>query len=60
MLLGRLRRELAQVNGGRDRWSVVLSAGVSTFEPAEPQTLEQLLAVADGGMYESKCARCAG
>ena len=60
VLLGRLRRELARVNAGRDCWPVALSVGVSSFEPAEPRTLEQLLAIADGGMYESKCAGRAG
>ena len=60
VLLGRLRRELARVNRARDRWAVELSVGVSMFEPSMPRTLEQLLVVADGVMYEGRSARRVG
>ena len=53
----RLADRLAETNRGPDRpYELSFSTGVAMFDPEAPSTLDELMAQADGKMYESKHA----
>ena len=56
--LGRLQDAADEANEQEGRPFILsMSAGVAMFDPQEPRTLDQLLAVADEKMYEHKRAK---
>jgi GGDEF domain-containing protein len=58
VLLARLDRQLNEHNDAADRqFSLSISRGVARFEPDAPKSLQQLLEMADGRLYEAKRAR---
>ncbi|KAK0637760.1 putative diguanylate cyclase YegE [Lasiodiplodia hormozganensis] len=64
-LLGRLRAGVEEANGrnnggGERKYKLELSLGLTSFDPARPETLDGLLDRADALMYEHKRARKRG
>jgi diguanylate cyclase (GGDEF)-like protein len=53
--LSRLQKGIDQANAGDQRpFTLSISAGVAVFDPKEPRSLDELLAIADNRMYEQK------
>jgi GGDEF domain-containing protein len=44
-------------NDAKRPYRLSFSMGAAVYSPAQPQTLEDLVAQADAAMYENKCAR---
>jgi diguanylate cyclase (GGDEF)-like protein/PAS domain S-box-containing protein len=58
IITGRLQRNIDLYNAKKDRRSrLSMSLGVAYFEPAQPCSVDELLARADAAMYENKRTR---
>jgi diguanylate cyclase (GGDEF)-like protein len=58
-ILRRLKASLDLESAGERRYPLSLSVGVARFDPRNPNTLDELLHVADRAMYQAKRARAA-
>ncbi len=60
-IVQRLQEKAAEVNAKPDRrFQLAFSVGVTSYNPREPEMVEEVLARADSLMYEQKRARRAG
>ena len=58
-ILRRLKASLDLESSGERRYRLSISVGVARFDPRNPNTLDELLHVADRAMYQAKRARAA-
>jgi diguanylate cyclase (GGDEF)-like protein len=59
--LARLQELVAKTNAQEGRpFSLSFSAGLAMFDPEQPSTLDEIMALADSRMYEVKRAKAAG
>jgi diguanylate cyclase (GGDEF)-like protein len=56
-IAARVKEAIAEYNGSTSPFRLSLSLGTSVFDPAEPATLEKLIADADARMYDDKKMR---
>jgi diguanylate cyclase (GGDEF)-like protein len=56
-ILQRLEQNLKKVGAKEHRYELALAAGVARFDPEQPTSLAELIALADQAMYEQKKSR---